>query len=552
MQDTDQQPTQDADQQPNAEQREGTPVSPVTFSKLRTFLFSALLAPGAGLVASLLTTVLMGVLRLGLGIPTPVELFGDYVLNHIDVGTFFRLLVIFGRNSKTAPLGLALLGMILIGTLASLLYAALVRLSLPVQGYRPSRREWLVALAFTLVMTLIGTILFWDQLRQNFYGLPINWAIFVTILGLLADFSLYGVTLCLAYRALLPKITTPGQKSPVQSRRLLLSRAGVAALSIGGAGATVGLVRGFLDNGTTYDGQKTFPRQNVTSPITPNEDHYTVTQNPVDPTPQISLWRLEVTGFVKNPGSYTYEEVQRLPSTSRPITLECIANYVGDHLISTAVWQGVALRTLLDLHGGALPNAIHIAFYSVDGYNVSLPLNEVLDADPLLAWRMNGAELPMKHGFPMRVLIPGRFGEENPKWLTRIDLVDHFIGGLYSNQGWYNGPLHTISRIDRPVGHVPFSKDIEIGGIAFAGNRGIQRVEISTDGGNTWHDATLQAPLSQDSWRLWTWQWSPSQPGTYTLVSRATDGTGAVQTSHDQFTVPNGATGYHKVQVVVS
>src|SRR5579884_527796 len=103
MQDTDQQPTQDADQQPNAEQREGTPVSPVTFSKSRTFLFSALLAPGAGLVASLLTTVLMGVLRLGLGIPTPVELFGDYVLNHIDVGTFFRLLVIFGRNSKTAP-----------------------------------------------------------------------------------------------------------------------------------------------------------------------------------------------------------------------------------------------------------------------------------------------------------------------------------------------------------------------------------------------------------------------------------------------------------------
>jgi DMSO/TMAO reductase YedYZ molybdopterin-dependent catalytic subunit len=542
---------QDINQQPTVEPQASAPTSPETFSRRRTLVFSILLAPGAGLAASLLAIVLMGVLRLLAGIPTPVELFGDYVLNHIDVGTFFRLLIIFGRNSKTAPLGLALLGMLLVGTVASLLYAALVRLPLPTQGYRPSRREWLVALAFALVMTIIGTVLFWNQLRQNFYGLPIGWSIFVTILGLLADFALYGVTLCLAYRALLPKQATSGQKSAVQARRLLLSRAGVAALSVGSAGATVGLIRGYLNNYTSYDGQKTYPRQNVTSPITPNDEHYTVTQNPVDPAPQTSLWRLEVTGFVKNAGSYTYEEVQRLPSISRPITLECIANYTGDHLISTAIWQGVTLRTLLDLHGGALPNATHIAFYSVDGYNVSLPLNEVLAVDPLLAWRMNGAELPQKHGFPMRVLIPGRFGEENPKWLTRIELVDHFIGGLYSNQGWYNGPLHTISRIDRPQGHVPFSKDIEVGGIAFAGNRGIQRVEISADGGNTWHDATLQAPLSQDSWRLWTWQWSPSQPGTYTLVSRATDGTGEVQTSHAQFTVPNGATGYHKVQVQV-
>jgi DMSO/TMAO reductase YedYZ molybdopterin-dependent catalytic subunit len=499
---------QNIDHQSSMEQKEAAPVASKKFSKRRTILLSALLAPGAGLAASLLATVLMGILRLAAGIPTPVELFGDYVLKHIDVGTFFRLLVTFGSNSKTYPLGLALLGMILVGTVASFLYAALVRLPLPVRGYRPSRREWLVVLAFTVVMTVVGAVLFRDELRQNFYGLTIGWSTFVTVLGLLADFALYGVTLCLAYRALLPKQVVAGQDSTVQARRLLLSRAGVAALSVGSAGATIGLIRSYLNNYASYDGQKTYPRQNVTSPITPNDEHYTVTQNTVDPTPQPALWRLEVTGLVKTPGSYTYEEVQRLPSTSRPI-------------------------------------------YSVDGYNVSLPLAEVLAVDALLAWRMNGAELPQKHGFPMRVLIPGRYGEENPKWLTRVELTNHFVGGLYSDQGWYNGPLHTISRIDRPRGHVPFAKDIEIGGIAFAGNRGIQRVEISTDGGNTWHDATLQAPLSQDAWRLWTWQWSPSQPGTYTLVSRATDGTGEVQTSHEQFTVPNGATGYHKVQVQV-
>ncbi len=94
----------------------------------------------------------------------------------------------------------------------------------------------------------------------------------------------------------------------------------------------------------------------------------------------------------------------------------------------------------------------------------------------------------------MRVLIPGRYGEENPKWLTRIELTDHFVGGLYSDQGWYNGPLHTMSRIDHPTDSTPLGRTIEIGGIAFAGNRGIQKVEVSTDGGLTWHVASLQPP----------------------------------------------------------
>src|SRR5581483_6393822 len=102
---------------------------------------------------------------------------------------------------------------------ASFLYAALVRLPLPVQGYRPSRREWLVALTFTVVMTVVGAGLFWNELRQNFYGLTVGWATFVTALGLLADFALYGVVLCLAYRALLPKQAVAGQKSTVQARR---------------------------------------------------------------------------------------------------------------------------------------------------------------------------------------------------------------------------------------------------------------------------------------------------------------------------------------------
>ncbi len=179
-------------------------------------------------------------------------------------------------------------------------------------------------------------------------------------------------------------------------------------------------------------------------------------------------------------------------------------------------------------------------------------MSEVLADDTLLAWRMNGAELPLRHGFPMRVLIPGHYGEENPKWLTRVELTNQFVGGLYSDQGWYNGPLRTTSRIDRPFGRIALGKTVEVGGLAFAGNRGIEKVEVSTDAGLTWNTATLQPPLSQDSWVFWTWQWKPTTPGRYTLAVRATDGTGTVQTSHKQGTVPNGSTGYHEVSVQVS
>jgi hypothetical protein len=133
-----------------------------------------------------------------------------------------------------------------------------------------------------------------------------------------------------------------------------------------------------------------------------------------------------------------------------------------------------------------------------------------------------------------------------------VELTDHFVGGLYSDQGWYNGPLHTMNRIDRPRGTVVSGRPVEVGGFAFAGNRGIQKVEVSVNGGLSWQVATLEQALSQDAWVFWTWQWIPSAAGRYVIAARATDGTGEVQTSHKQGTVPNGATGYHEIVVEVA
>lgn len=536
------------------------PVSSTPGSSKRSrgsrLLIAGLLALLSGLVASLIAVVAMGILRLVVGMPSPVELLGDVLLKHMTAGQFVQLLLRFAPNSKTSPLGLALLGMIGAGTALALVYAIATRVLPPVSGNRPLRREWLTAAVLALLMVLAGVILFWGELGQSFAGLPPEWARVVNIVALLVEFGLYGLVLCLSYRALLPKqaAAAGSNGSGAQGRRQLLARAGVAALGVAGAAGTLGAVKAYLANYSGYDGMVTVIQNGHTAPITPNSEHYVVTQNAIDPTVDVNLWRLEITGLVGNSGTYTYDEVTSLPSTTRAVTLECISNGIsnGGRLISTAVWQGVTLRTLLERHGGALPNASYAAFSSVDGYSISLPLKEELADDAFIAWRMNGAELPARHGFPLRVLIPGHYGEENPKWLTRIELTDHFVGGLYADQGWYNGQLHTMTRIDRPRGQLKLGQIVEIGGLAFAGPRGIQKVEVSTDNGLTWHTATLQPPMSPDAWVFWTWNWTPLLPGSYTLASRATDGTGAVQTATIQGSVPNGSTGYHRVKVQVS
>lgn len=514
-----------------------------------------LAALGAGLVASLIAVTIMGILRIWAGIPTPVELFGEFYIKQIDIGTFLRLLREFAPNPKTGPLGMALLGMIGIGTVLGLLYAAIVRL--PARTRLPGKREWLTAITFMLAMWLTGTLLFWNELRANFLGQPLTIAILLTSLAMLLVFACYSISLLIAYRvfAPMPRSNDQQQEPPRinNTRRTLLTRLGVILVGLGTFPSMYGLIQRYLSNQTLYDGTGPMDRD-ITPLITPTSQHYVVTKNTVDPAPIADLWQLEITGLIQQSGTYTYQQIQELPTDERAITMECIANGVGRvRLMSTAIWRGIPLKDMLDRHGGALPTARYIVFYSIDGYNITQPLDAVLEADALLAWQMNSEPLPNRHGFPLRLILPGYYGEQSPKWLTRIDFTDQFIQGLYSSQGWSYGPLHMTSRFDRPRqdNRITAGQTINVGGIAFAGYRGISKVEFSENDGQTWREAILQSPLSKDSWVAWSLDWTAPTPGTYTLVVRATNKAGELQTSHEQGTVPNGATGYHKVTVEV-
>jgi DMSO/TMAO reductase YedYZ molybdopterin-dependent catalytic subunit len=169
---------------------------------------------------------------------------------------------------------------------------------------------------------------------------------------------------------------------------------------------------------------------------------------------------------------------------------------------------------------------------------------------------MNGVPLPERHGYPVRIIVPGLFGEKNVKWVTQIELVNYSAKGFYERQGW--GPnfvIPTCSRFDQPYDgqqiRLAIAAATPLKGVAFAGARGVRRVEMSLDNGRTWHEARIDYTGSPMAWVLWSYDWQPTQPGEYKLVVRATDGMGVLQTPEERSPVPEGATGYHRVSVLI-
>jgi DMSO/TMAO reductase YedYZ molybdopterin-dependent catalytic subunit len=289
----------------------------------------------------------------------------------------------------------------------------------------------------------------------------------------------------------------------------------------------------------------------LTKPITPNEEFY-ITSYRSPPTIRIRDWSLSIKGLVERPITLTYDQLLAKPTVSQTVTLECVGNTVAGEFISTAVWEGVPLRSLLE-EAGTRPDAYDVVFRAADGYSDSIRLDRAVAGDVMIAHKMNGVPLPLGHGFPARAIVPGVYGMKNVQWLTEIEVVLQDYKGYYAKKGWTDeAVIKTTSRIDVPE-HGSKLKGFrhKVEGLAFAGTRGIRLVEISTDGGEHWTPAALDAPLSFASWVFWHYDWTVPKPGYYTLVVRTTDETGALQTSIEQDPAPDGATGLHEVTITV-
>jgi len=298
----------------------------------------------------------------------------------------------------------------------------------------------------------------------------------------------------------------------------------------------------------------------VASEITPNEKFYRIDTNIIVPSVDANTWRLNIGGLVRNgPLQFTYEQLKAMPSTSEYATLECISDKIDGDLISTAYWKGVPLKSILD-EAQVLPEAVYIVFRCTDGYDVGIPLDRGMMDGTILAYEMNGVPLPQEHGFPVRAIVPGLYGMMNAKWITDIELVDKVYEGFWQRRGWANNAKYQThskivfpgdalrNRFEQLSANIATGNKSPIAGIAFAGDRGISKVEVSTDGGNTWQTTTIKDPLSSNSWVLWALDWIPQNKGKYNIVVRATDKAGILQTAEIRDNYPNGATGYHSVE----
>jgi DMSO/TMAO reductase YedYZ molybdopterin-dependent catalytic subunit len=354
-----------------------------------------------------------------------------------------------------------------------------------------------------------------------------------------------------------PSDTSPpiGERWP--RRRVL---AGVAALTGGIAlgGTAVARSRRVTpaervraDHATNIASDPEFDGVAGLSPaVSTRAGHYVVDIDLDDPVVDAHSWRLQVEGMVDRPRTFRFDDLRALPSYERIITLSCISNPVGGAQVGNARWTGVPVRDLLDL---VRPRreATYVHVEAADGYHESFPIEDLDTDGPMIAIGMNGLTLSRDHGFPARLLVPGRYGMKNVKWLTRLQLADGPSEGYWVRRGWDpDAAVHTSSRIDAPDDHAEVAGQLTVAGIAWAGARGVSAVEVSADDGETWTPAELEALFDPLGWRRWRTQLD-LPAGTHPITVRATDGTGVVQDPDRQLPHPAGATGWHRITVAV-
>ena len=565
----------------------------------------------AGLVAGLVATASLALFMIAgryfLGVTPPPEAIPDRVAPLLSIHTFFGLFGDYGGYNGLKKFGIrsGTTGVIVAGLVAGLVYPLIAesvrsrragtgRFGIPKHGLA-------FILAATLVLWVASVIFLWPVLVTNFKGLPPFDARLVTMGWYLLTYVVgFGVVLLLAYRLITERVglarIAPAPVTPFVGHDIEMVTARMDAGADSGAAVALPASRpamarhplpvarpvarrsllavilaailvlpswalfrrlygmaAFAYDGRPYNGSGI-------QPITPNAEFYSVTKNVVDPRIDTGIWRLDVFGMVTYPRSYSYEDLLQLSPYEQESTLMCISNRVGSGLFSNALWDGVQLRTILN-EAGVKEGAVEVKLYGADGYIDTFAIDKALDSTTMLAHTMNGEPLPQKHGGPVRLLVPGLFGEKNIKWITGIEVVDYDAKGFYEQQGWGpNFAPYTRSDFYSPqvVGNNRFRDSFRTGetvtvkGRAFAGDRGVQSIEFSPDDGQTWQPVSVTYPGTDLTWVFWEADWQvPNQPGDYVVSSRAVDGNGDPQIPEAQDTVPQGAHGYHRVTATV-
>ena len=354
-----------------------------------------------------------------------------------------------------------------------------------------------------------------------------------------------------------------------RGRRAFLATAGVtlAAAAVGEYGGRELSTR---HNVTAAQQAVRFPRPAVAAPplpaginpkvagisqfITPNSQFYRVDTAIIVPEVDPAGWTLRIHGMVQREVTVSYAELLRRPLIEDYITLCCVSNPVGGPYISNAKWLGASLAALLR-EARPMAGADQLLCTSVDGFTSGTPLTVVMDGrDALVAVAMNNAALPIDHGFPARLVVPGLYGYVSAcKWVTDIQVTTFSNAAAYwAQNGWsQQAPVKTESRIDVPSdGSTVGPGPVTVAGVAWAQHKGIEAVEVQVDHG-PWQQATLAPVPNLDTWRQWTWQWESPAPGNHVLQARATDKTGYTQTSLVADVAPNGASGYPSASVTV-
>lgn len=558
-----------------AQTTEATPTTAAGDSLLRAIWRQALIAAALAVGAALLA-------RLTLQITSPAEVYAEALIRFIPLPVFSWLVGTLGPGAKHLFFGVVLIGAGIAAAAVGLLYCALRALWL--RRIRKTGRGTLdeAVPAYTeiplvvLLLWLVTAGILAPLMGGGLFGAGFAEGVGGTLLSQLAPDIVFALAFIWLLRATLLAHPQAGETAEATqaamriTRRRLLNR-GLTAVGIAaGAALAWQFISSNLGFSTTRrpplnlgdtpqqvaPPQPTYgpwtPLDGQTAEVTATKDFYYVSKNFVgDPQINGKTWKLSIGGHVNNPTTLTYDQLRALPAVERYHTLECISNEVGGDLMSNAYFRGARLADILD-YAGIQPGANELIFRAADDYSDRLHLSQAMDPQSLIVYEINGEPLPQAHGYPARLLIPGLYGMKNGKWLTSLEVSSGDYMGYWETRGWTKeAKVKMTSRIDLPRdGAVMTSRRTWIAGVAYAADRGIGRVEVSTDSGATWQPATLRRPLGALTWALWQYEWQPTA-GDHILAVRAIDLDGAMQAASEAPPLPDGSSGYHAIQVLV-